>query len=102
MIKVSNFPNAYKEVYTILQYVEKEELNNVPKEFINMLQKNMNPNYIYEYDIYKEFEEQKMLRETKAIFAYIFLHFWANEVEKNKIKAKLKQDLKKNTFYNNI
>jgi len=37
MIKVSNFPNAYKEVYIILKYVDSEDLKLIPKSFINML-----------------------------------------------------------------
>lgn len=93
MIKSSNFPNAYKEVYIILKYVDSEDLKLIPKSFINMLEQNMNDDYKFEFDPNIEFENQKLLRETKSIFAYIFLHFWGNEEQKNIIKAKFKQDL---------
>lgn len=76
MIKSSNFPNAYKEVYIILKYVDSEDLKLIPKSFINMLEQNMNDDYKFEFDPNIEFENQKLLRETKSIFAYIFLHFW--------------------------
>lgn len=93
MIKSSNFPNAYKEVYIILKYVDSEDLKLIPKSFINMLEQNMNDDYKFEFDPNIEFENQKLLRETKSILAYIFLHFWGNEEQKNIIKAKFKQDL---------
>lgn len=61
MIKVSNFPNAYKEVYIILKYVDSEDLKLIPKSFINMLEQNMNDDYEFEFDPNIEFENQKLL-----------------------------------------
>ena len=92
MIKVSNFPNAYKEVYIILRCMDKKDFDSIPKGFVNMLELNMNKDYEFEYDSNIEFENQNLLRETKAIFAYIFLHFWGNDKQKNAIMAKFKQD----------
>ncbi|MBO5348855.1 MAG: hypothetical protein J6A89_03435 [Clostridia bacterium] len=94
MIKSSNLPNAYKEVFEILKYVNKDELNLISKEFIDMIQKNMNNDYEYKYDESKEFENQNLLRETKVIFAYIYLNFWANPEEKKRIQLKFKNDIR--------
>lgn len=92
MIKVQNFPNAYKEVYTILQYVDSEDLKSIPENFINMLKSNMNNDYKFYYDPNTQFEDQELLRETKAIFAYIFIHYWGTEEQVTAIKEQFKRD----------
>ena len=93
MIQVSNFPNAYKEVYTILENVREEDLKSIPKEFLDMLKKDMNNNHQFTFDINKEFKQQKILRETKAILAYIFINYWANEKQNEKIRQLFNQDI---------
>ena len=93
MIKVENYPNAYKEVYVILNNMSEEEVNKIPKDFMDMIKNNMDNDY--EFEVYDDipFEEQSVLHETKAILAYIFMNFWGTEEQKSKIKAKFKQDL---------
>jgi len=93
MIKVQNFPNAYKEVYTILQYVDEKDYKSIPENFINMLKLNMNNNYKFEYNPNIEFENQELLRETKATFAYIFLHYWGTKEQVAAIKEQFRKDI---------
>lgn len=92
MIRSENIPNAYKEVYTILKYVSKDDVNLIPKNFINMLKSKMNVNYKFEYNENLDLENQIILRETRAILGYIFLNFWANDIQKNAITKKLNED----------
>lgn len=92
MIKSENIPNAYKEVYTILKYVSKDDVNLIPKNFIKMLKSKMNVNYKFEYNENLDLENQIILRETRAILGYIFLNFWANDIQKNAITKKLNED----------
>ena len=93
MIKVENYPNAYKEVYVILNNMNEENLKVIPRSFIDMIQRNMNNNYEFELEENIDFEEQTVLKETKVILAYIYLNYWGTEEQKNKIKQKLKQDI---------
>ena len=93
MIKVENFPNAYKEGYEILKYIDEKELKLIPEAFINMINHNMNNDYEFEFDENIDFQEQKILKETKTILAYIFLNYWATEKQSNAIKQKFKQDI---------
>ena len=93
MIDIANFPNAYKEVYTILGFMEFNDVKLIDQSFIDMLRSNMNKEHIFSYNPKLGFEKQKMLRETKAIFAYIYLNFWADEEQKKIIQAKYKQDI---------
>ena len=92
MIRSENIPNAYKEVYTILKYVSKDDVNLIPKNFIKMLKSKMNVNYKFEYNENLDLENQLILRETRAILGYIFLNFWANDIQKNAITKKLNED----------
>ena len=93
MIKVENYPNAYKEVYVILNNMNEENLKAIPQSFIDMVQRNMNNNYEFKLEENIDFEEQTVLKETKVILAYIYLNYWGTEEQKNKIKQKLKQDI---------
>ena len=82
MIKVENYPNAYKEVYEILKYVPKEDLKRVPKKFMDMI------------DTSKDFiDEHELMIETRTILAYIFLNYWATEIQKEKVNIKFKKDI---------
>ncbi len=94
MIKVENYPNAYKEVYEILKYVPKEDLKRVPKKFMDMLEEKMNKNYKFSIDTSNDFiEEQELMIETRTILAYIFLNYWATEIQKEKVNIKFKKDI---------
>lgn len=94
MIKVENYPNAYREVYEILKYVPKEDLKRVPKKFMEMLEEKMNKDYKFSIDTSKDFiEEQELMLETRTILAYIFLNYWATEIQKEKVNIKFKKDI---------
>lgn len=93
MIKTTNFPNAYKEVYTILENVEDEDLKLISNDFIKMLEENMNKNYEFEFNPELDFSEQKILRETKVILAYIFMNYWGNEKQIEIIKKQFNKDI---------
>lgn len=93
MVKVENYPNAYKEVYVILKNMREEERNLVPKSFMQMIEKNMNEQYDFKLDKNIDFQDQKLLRETRTILAYIFLNFWATKKQKDRIEKKFRQDI---------
>lgn len=95
MIKVENYPNAYKEVYEILKAVPKEDFDKIPTEFMQIVEKNMNKEYVFSIDPNAHFvEEQEILYETKAILAYVYLNYWATEDEKKIINAKFLKDIR--------
>lgn len=98
MIKIENYPNAYKEVYVILNYMNKQELEKIPQSFMDMLQKNMNKDYEFELDASVDFEEQSLLKETKVILAYIFLNYWGTEKQRVRIEQKFRNDIAKEEY----
>lgn len=93
MIKIENYPNAYKEVYVILQNIDKKDYDLVPEAFIKMVENNMNKDYNFELNSNEDFENQELLQETKAILAYLYLNYWGTEEEKVIIKQKFNQDI---------
>ena len=94
MVKAENYPYAYKEVYEILKNIDESYLRLIPNSFINMLEKNMDSNYYFKIKNF-EFNSQELLQETKAILAYLYLNYWATDIEKAVIKEKFKQDILK-------
>ena len=71
MIRSENIPNAYKEVYTILKYVSKDDVNLIPKNFIKMLKSKMNVNYKFEYN-------------EKSIFNITSFFYWLCKLSKQR------------------
>ena len=100
-----NKSNVYAEVYTILQDLEDDEYEKIPKEIIETLDKNRNKEYIYELDEELELKEQDMLPETKAILFNLFRDYLATFEQKQKIikmqeEEKEKFEQKKREKYN--
>lgn len=90
-----NYSKAYKEVIEILKYVPEESVNKIPQTLLDTFREKMDKEYNFVVDINKDFEEQELLEETKAIFANIFRDYWATPYQKEKIEAKEKYDRQK-------
>ena len=102
---MSNRKNAYVEVYTILQELDKEEYSKIPPEVIETIEANRNEDYEYELDDELELKYQPMLPETKAILFNLFRDYLATPEQKAKIirmqnEARQKNELKKQQMYN--
>jgi len=90
-----NYPKAYKEVIEILNFIPKDSVDKIPQTMIDTFKAKMDNTYNFKVDINKSFEEQKLLEETKAIFANIFRDYWATSYQKERIKAKEEYDRQK-------
>ena len=88
---MTQFPKAYKETLEILKYVPKREYNKIPKYIIENMEKEQDLQYDYEVTEFKNFEQQKMLRETEAILLVLFRDYWATEEQKKWIVEKLEK-----------
>lgn len=91
----TNYKNAYKEVYTILNCLEEDDYDKIPPEIINAIKSNMNNEYEYyineDIDIFK----QQMLPETKATLYNIFRDYLAIPEQKEKILRMQSEDRKR-------
>lgn len=93
MVSAEKFPNAYREAFEILKRIKKEDFNKIPKNIIEMIQKNMNKKYEFVIDDNIDFEEIPVMTETKTILAYIFFNYLGTEEQKQAIMKKFKKDL---------
>ena len=83
----TSYANAYKEVLIVLNNLIKEDYEKIPKEYIEFLETNANPNYDFKYDSSKAFNEQELLDDTKYILFSLFEKYGATEIQKSKIKS---------------
>ncbi len=90
-----NYQKAYKEVIEILNFVPKESVEKIPDSILKTFKAKMDTTWNFKVDINKEFEEQNLLEETKAILANIFRDYWATPYQKERIKAKEDYDRQK-------
>ena len=75
---------SYKEVYEILRKLPVKEQNKIPKQIIEKIYNNMDKNYEFKIEHIEDFENQKILEDTKELLAVIYRDYLASE-EKTEI-----------------
>lgn len=80
------YANAYTEVYKILECLEEQECEKIPKKFLQVIEENMNLDYEYEVNEEQDLSKQPMLIETRAILFNIFKDYLATPEQREKIK----------------
>ena len=93
---MSNYNNAFSEVYTILNYLDSEDYKKIPTDVINVFDKNRNKEYIYEFDVNIDLAKQEMMVETKAILYNLFRDYLCTSNQKEKILKWQEDERKKN------
>lgn len=91
----NSYRNAYKEVYTILNYLDEEDYEKIPPEVVETIKANMNQEYEYEMNEDVDIFKQKMLPETKATLYNIFRDYLATPEQKEKILKMQEEDRRK-------
>lgn len=76
------YEKSLVEVQEILNYLPDEDYEKIPDEIINLINENKDPNYIWNYDESKNFEQQTISKEALAILTYINLNYLLNEKQK--------------------
>lgn len=93
---MSNYNNACTEVYTILNYLSKDEYKKIPQNVIEVIKANRDSQYTYDFNEKLELKQQKMLKETKAILYNLFRDFLCTEKQREIIKKQQEEERKKN------
>ncbi len=99
-----NYKNAYKEVFTILNFLDKEDYEKIPSEILTVIKSNMNEEYEYEMNDEVDIFNQQMLPETKATLYNIFRDYLSTPEQKEKIlkmqaEDRIKIELRKKQLY---
>lgn len=68
----SEYRKAYSEVSFIINQLEKEEFDKIPKKLIRLIEKKKDKHYPVEISKEVSLENQNLLQETKAILAVIY------------------------------
>ena len=82
------YSEAAVEVLDILEHTKKEDVNKIPKKFIEFLEKNKSKTYISNLDHTKTIKEMNLKPKTQALLGLIYLKYWANEEEKIEFRKK--------------
>ena len=96
--------DAYVEVLGILDLLDEEQKNRIPKKLKEFFENNKNQDYQVKIDSNIPLEEQNLLQETVDILAMLKLNYWCtNEKEKegllnllNENEKKYQEELRKN------
>lgn len=99
-----NYKNAYKEVFTILNFLDKEDYVKIPSEILTVIKSNMNEEYEYEMNDEVDIFNQQMLPETKSTLYNIFRDYLSTPEQKEKIlkmqaEDRIKIELRKKQLY---
>lgn len=92
----SIYNKAFTEVYTILQYLDEEELEKIPNEILDIIKENRDKEYTYEMNADLDLKEQRMLPETKALLFNLFRDYLSLPEQKEKIIRMQKEERIKN------
>lgn len=88
----NNYHKAYVEVLEVLKYIPKEDFEKVPKDIIETLENKKDMEYKYDLNKDVAFENQILMKETKAILANFFRDYWATPEQRNAIKEKERKE----------
>ena len=97
------YAKAFKEVYVILENAEEKLLEKIPKDFINLVEENMDKDYEITMDL---LDEKGLLPKAEAIIAIIYRDFLAEEsdLKDNNVSSKVNYSdiLRKNYEKNKV
>ena len=92
----TNYRNALKEVYVILDNLVEEDYDKIPPELIETIYQNMNGDYEFEINEKQDLFNQNILPETKAILFNLFRDYLSEPWQKEKIIRMQKEERQKN------
>lgn len=91
MVSVA-YSEAAVEVLEILSHTRKEDVNKIPKKFLEFLENNKSKTYIADLDHTKTIKEMNLKPKTEALLGLIYLKYWANEEEKTAFKKRAREN----------
>ncbi|MBQ3414280.1 MAG: hypothetical protein IJH39_02825 [Clostridia bacterium] len=106
----NNYRMAITEVLEILKNVEIDEYNKIPKKTITFLEEQKDPNYIFTIKPNQNFEDIKIMDETKGFLSFIYYSYICNSDEERKLylitlnhnEKKFQDELRKKYEYSNL
>ena len=91
----TNTKDAYVEVLSIIDLLEENQKNKIPKKIKDFFEDNKNKNYQANIVPDIPLEEQDLLQETIDILAMLKLNYWCTNEEKEELLDLLNENEKK-------
>lgn len=79
---------AFAETLYYLKGINQDDINKIPKLFMNFLRENADAKYECKFDYDKPLDELELTAETKGMIAMICLNYWCDTEENKKIFVK--------------
>ena len=86
-MKNEEYEIACTEVLEVLNYISKEDYNKVPKDVIQVLEKNKTNDMTFLYNPWKDINEQEMSTIGRLMLASFFRDYWATPEQRAKINS---------------
>lgn len=86
-MKNEEYEIACTEVLEVLNYISKEDYNKVPKDVIQVLEKNKKNDMTFLYNPWKDINEQEMSAIGRLMLASFFRDYWATPEQREKINS---------------
>ena len=106
---MENYSKVYTELYEIFKHMPKEQIDKLPQELKHTIKRQKDNDYLYEVTNISDFENQKMMTQTRAILAVLYRDYWATKEERERIKEEerkeitINEEIKKEKYsYENI
>lgn len=85
------YGDAAVEVLDILDNMNKESVEKIPKNFIKFLVEIASMDYKVSLDYSKTIDEMDLDVKTKEILGYIYINWWSNDKEKQEFEKKIEE-----------
>ena len=86
-MKNDEYSIACTEVLEVLNYIPKNDYDKIPRDVINVLEKNKKDDVVFLYNPWISLNEQKMSEKGRLMIASFYKNYWATDEQKKKINA---------------
>lgn len=84
--KEITYKKAYKELYSVIENLTRNEINKIPKELLENIKREMDNTYEFSIDKTKSFLEQDLMPETQALIIVLYQKYLLPKDDEEKWK----------------
>ena len=86
----------YTQVYAVLSFLNDTYIKRIPRQVLDLIEKNRDRNYLFTVDKNIPLEQQNLSEEAIAMLAYLKLNYWCNtKEEKEQLLSLFEENSKK-------
>ena len=84
---------SYNETYDIICHLDKNLYDKIPKNFLELIKKNIEPDYKVNIDYSKSINDQDLKKDTRILLSLIYRDYLCSQDEKDKLIQNDKRQL---------